>query len=96
MYHIRKKEKEVENEEQIEEENKIDPRMKTINPNMILTYIRKEILNKDLFYENEILDRAQYYLKCSNQMILDNNHNYMDNKVWGWRTKLNNHELKEL
>ena len=81
---------EEEQENESEEEDDVDNAQQNI-------YKKEDFeLNKvlDFFFQNEILIKAQYCPKCGKLMKLENNKNYMDEKIWRCQSKQSLHDEK--
>ena len=82
---------EDENEEELEKED-------ADSQNKVNIYNKQDFtLDKVLiFFKNEILATAHFCPICGKQMTLENNSNYMDEKVWRCRSKLMKHDIKKI
>ena len=84
--------KEDENEEELEEEDEE-------SKNKVDIYNKQDFtLDKviEFFFKNEILATVNFCPICGNQMTLENNINYMDEKVWRYKSKLKKHDIKKI
>ena len=50
----------------------------------------------EFFFKNEILTTAHFFFFFYKKMTLENNSNYMDEKVWRCRSKLKKHYIKKI
>ena len=84
--------KEDENEEELEEEDEE-------SQNKVNIYNKQDFtLNKiiEFFFKNEILATVHFCPICGKLMTLENNINYMDEKVWRCRSKLKKQDIKKI
>ena len=91
---INKNELEDENDEE-ENENESDAEEEEENINL---YIKKEFELENIisfFFNKNIFENVKFCPKCGNQMKLENNKNYLDEKVWRCRSKIKVHDEKK-
>ena len=83
---------EDENEEELEKED-------ADSQNKVNIYDKQDFtLDKvlEFFFKNEILATVHFCPICGKQMTLENNINYMDEKVWKCMSKLMKHDIKKI
>ena len=91
---LNKIDSEEENEEE-EHENESDSEEENEN---ITIYNKQEVQLENVikfFFNKDILEKVKFCTKFGNQMNLDNNKNYLDEKVWRCRSKINVHDDKK-
>jgi formylmethanofuran dehydrogenase subunit E len=91
---INKNEPEEENEEE-EDRNESDEEDEDEN---IKLYNKQEFELENIinfFFNKVIFEKVKFCPKCGNQMKLENNKNYLDEKVWRCRSKIFVHDEKK-
>ena len=87
------------NDSDQEEENEIESEEDDEeNINQINIYNKNDFELENvltILFNNNILSKVQFCPTCGQQMKLENNKNYMDEKVWQCRSKVNNHDTKK-
>ena len=65
----------------------------------ITIYNKKEFELENVikfFFNKDIFEKVKFCPKCGNLIILENNKNYMDEKVWRCRSKILVHDEKKI
>ena len=83
----------------LEEENEAEEDEDKEDKNEINIYHKKvfqldKVLN--FFFNKDIIAKVQFCPKCGKPMKLENNKNYMDEKVWRCRSKVTDHDEKKI
>ena len=93
------KEAEEAKEAEFEGENEAEEDEDEEDKNEINIYHKKDFqLDKVLnfFFNKDIIVKVQFCPKCGKPMKLENNKNYMDEKVWRCRSKVTDHDEKKI